>query len=114
MNELDALLQAPLTDVADNGFTGRLMLRIEKQRLHHKAVALALWPAATLALLALCLLSGLDVSILRKLFYAFGDPTGQLSVTMARMGHIFFHPGTLVLAALLLISLRADRVWARL
>lgn len=114
MNELDALLQAPLTDIADNGFTGRLMLRIEKQRLRRQATELAVWPLALLGTLCAVLMTGLDVGTLRKLFYAFGDPTGQLSISLCHMGNMLFQPFSLVLLVVLLVSMRADRIWARL
>lgn len=113
MNELDALLQTPLTDIADNGFSARVLLRIEKRRLRRQALILAACPLAALALLPVLLLPGIDTDSLRMLFFGFGDPTGQLSITLMRIGHIVQQPGTLILAAVLVFVLRADRAWAR-
>lgn len=50
--ELDTLLSQPLAPVADNGFSARLVTRIERSERRHDVVVLAV---AVLAALALCL-----------------------------------------------------------
>jgi hypothetical protein len=53
MNELDALLSQPLAPVADNGFSARLVARIERAERRHDLIVMAVVAAAALAL---CLL----------------------------------------------------------
>lgn len=46
--ELDELLQAPLPEIADNGFSARLLERLEKERMREKLIfAAALLITAT-------------------------------------------------------------------